>query len=270
MLRWQHEPLTSSLTLLTDDRTRRLAVKAFRDILAFMGDRPLAKPLALAADLLATGLALPEMRDEILLQLAKQLSGNPSLASSERGWVLMHAALCTFPPSEELENFLELWLRERGAVPCVWAMHLTLYRGGPPRVCGSPVASELQAALERARAPPLPTLVVDLGAAHGGNVSPGGGAQDNLNGDAEPQGDGGVYSGSTARSARASNASRVPAPGAATQSSASLAYRKASSVAPAVQQQNAQSRSNSNTGVSFHDDIEAQMEAIARKFFPQA
>ena len=73
----------------------------------------------------------------------------------------MHAALNTFPPSEELENFLELWLRERGALPCVWAMHVTLYRGGPPRGAGAPSVAELQAALERARAPALPSLVVD-------------------------------------------------------------------------------------------------------------
>ena len=59
MLRWQVEPLHTSLTLLQDPNHRRLAVRAFRDILAFMGDRPQAKPLALAADLLNTVSGLP-------------------------------------------------------------------------------------------------------------------------------------------------------------------------------------------------------------------
>lgn len=102
---------------------------------------------------------MPDLRDELLLQLAKQLTGNPSVASAERGWVLLHLALCAFPPSEELENHLELWLRERGAVACVWAMHLTLYRGGPARGM-PPGVADIQASLERARAPALPSLMV--------------------------------------------------------------------------------------------------------------
>jgi hypothetical protein len=114
-------------------------VKAFRDILAFMGDRPLSRPLDLAAEMLSTvrrgrsreeadfsilrlllftssllplrlpqAQSVPELRDEIFLQLCKQLTGNPSVGSTERGWVLLHVALCSFPPSEELENFLEV------------------------------------------------------------------------------------------------------------------------------------------------------------------
>ncbi len=103
---------------------------------------------------------MPELRDEIYIQLCKQLTGNPSVASAERGWVLMHICLCTFQPSEEFENHLELFLRDRGALPCVWAMHLSLYRGTASGV--SPLsAADIQAALDRARAPALPTFVMD-------------------------------------------------------------------------------------------------------------
>lgn len=239
------------------------------------------------------GLALPELRDEILLQLAKQLTGNPSLASAERGWVLLHAALATFPPSEELENFLELWLRERGAVPCVWAMHLTLYRGGPPRAAGnaSPSAAELQAALERARAPPLPSLVVDLGGyGGGGNVvshddqqhghhqsSSGGAADGGDDGSADFVGlQRGSRSGSTSgaqqgtaggRNTRVqSSAAPVAGPNSVQRSgnmngSSNSAARKSSAASVNAPPQ--------QRGGTFHDDIEAQMEAIARKFFPQ-
>jgi len=156
LLRWQHEPIHTSLCLLADAEHRRLAVKCFRDILAFMGDRPLARPMTLACELIDTCLATPELRDEVLLQLVKQLTGNPSVASVERGWVLLHLALAHFPPSEDLENHVELFLRERGALPIVWAMHLTLYRGGAP--AGGPTPVDVQACLERARAPPLPAL----------------------------------------------------------------------------------------------------------------
>jgi sugar diacid utilization regulator len=161
LLRWQHEPIHTSLTMLQDPNSRRLAVKSFRNILAFMGDRPLAKPVALAQELLEMGSAVPELRDEIFVQLAKQLSGNPSSASAERGWVLMHLALSTFPPSEDLENHLELFLRDHGALPCVWAMHLALYRQGAG-IAGPPSVNEIQFALERARAPALPVLSFEI------------------------------------------------------------------------------------------------------------
>jgi hypothetical protein len=160
LMRWQHEPLHTSLTLMADAELRRLAVKTFRDVLAFMGDRPLARPHALASELLELCLAHADLRDEVLLQLIKQLNGNPSIASMERGWVLLHLALCTFPPSEDLENQVELFLRDRGALPCVWALHLTLYRNGPG-IAGAPSAAEVASALERARAPALPVLNLD-------------------------------------------------------------------------------------------------------------
>lgn len=163
LLRWQHEPIHTSLTLLQDAEVRRLAVKAFRDILAFMGDRPLARPIHLAQEVLAVAAVTPALRDEFYVQLCKQLTGNPSAASMERGWVLMHAALCTFPPSEELENYLELFLRDHGALPCVWALHLTLFRGGAG-MAGAPSAEELSQALERAGAPALPSLSFDIAA----------------------------------------------------------------------------------------------------------
>lgn len=159
LLRWQHEPIHTSLSLLQDAEHRRAAVKCFRDILAFMGDRPLARPMTLACELIDACLRTPELRDEVLLQLVKQLTGNPSVASLERGWVLLHLALMHFPPSEDLENHVELFLRERGALPCVWAMHLTLYRGGS--LVGAPTPADVQACLERARAPPLPALSFD-------------------------------------------------------------------------------------------------------------
>jgi hypothetical protein len=160
LLRFQTEPLHTSLTLLQSADARRAAVKTFRNILAFMGDRPLSKPVALGHEVLALGHAVPELRDEIFLQLLKQLSGNPSIASASRGWVLLYLCLCTFHPSDEFENHLELWLREAGAVPCVWALHLAQYRGGPGPA-GVPAAADIAYALERARAPPLPTFVQD-------------------------------------------------------------------------------------------------------------
>jgi hypothetical protein len=166
LLRWQLEPIHTSITLLQEADARHAAVRCFRNILAFMGDRPLSRPIPLGQEVLALGNALPELRDEIFLQLCKQLTGNPSIASCERGYVLLYLCFCTFHPSEEAENAIEMWLREHGAVPCVWALHLTQYRSGPGAL-GVPTSQEIMTALERARAPMLPSFVLDSESAGG-------------------------------------------------------------------------------------------------------
>lgn len=55
---------------------------------------------------------------------------------------------------------LQLWLREQGAVPCVWALHLALYRSGPGPA-GLPTLTDIGMALERARAPALPSFILE-------------------------------------------------------------------------------------------------------------
>ena len=65
----------------------------------------------------------------MFLQIAKQLRDNPSPESMERGWVLMRLCCEQFPPSEDAENFVEHFLRSRGARSCVQALHLSLFRG---------------------------------------------------------------------------------------------------------------------------------------------
>jgi hypothetical protein len=173
LLRWQADPLASSLTMLQTGDARKAACRAFMCVLGFMGDRPLNRPLVAGAELVALGALRPELRDEIFVQLAKQLTANPSAASAERGWVLLYACLATFAPSEDAENAIELWLREARAAPCVWALHLTLLRGGPG-AAGVPDAAELERLLERAGAPLLPTIntvVDDEGAGAGAGAT---------------------------------------------------------------------------------------------------
>jgi hypothetical protein len=106
-------PIHTSLSRLPSPAAVSLAVKIFRAILGFMGDRPYSYPTSLAHEVLNVGLACAELRDEVLLQLIKQLSDNPSEASRRRGWALLRVALQTFGPSEEFENYFELWLRRR-------------------------------------------------------------------------------------------------------------------------------------------------------------
>ena len=129
MLRYTADTIPQSLTRLPDGPIRRLAVRCFRCITGFMGDRDSATPLSLAQHLMQEGLLHPQLRDEILVQLTKQLNCNPTPNSVDRGWVLLELALSTFPPSEDFENYLEVWLRERHAMPCVYAMHKSIFLG---------------------------------------------------------------------------------------------------------------------------------------------
>ena len=87
-------------------------------------------PLSLSPPLSPPPLPLsPAVRDEIYCQLVKQLIDNPGKASVSRGWNLMALCLSTFPPSDEFENFLELFLRTNHQERNVRKLHKIVYRG---------------------------------------------------------------------------------------------------------------------------------------------
>ncbi len=65
----------------------------------------------------------------------------------ERGWALLLVCLESFPPSDDLENYVEYYLRSRSVRACVVALHLTLFRGP---LAYAPDAAVLDAALATA------------------------------------------------------------------------------------------------------------------------
>jgi hypothetical protein len=60
--------------------------------------------------LLQLGRGFPPIRDELLLQIVKQLRNNSDLTASSRLWRCLHACLSHFPPSMEFESYLESFL----------------------------------------------------------------------------------------------------------------------------------------------------------------
>ena len=54
------------------------AVKMFKNLMGFMGDRQYPDQLLLAQEILAHSLENPWLRDEIYCQIIKQLSANPN------------------------------------------------------------------------------------------------------------------------------------------------------------------------------------------------
>lgn len=113
------------------------ALQCFTHLQRVMGDRPLKDsdirismedanaPSAWdcatteeARKLLVFGVNVPELRDEIYVQLLCQLSDNPSAISIYRGYQLLQVLLLVFPPSPSLAPTLRQFLvARRGSVP---------------------------------------------------------------------------------------------------------------------------------------------------------
>ena len=105
MLKWQETLIPKSLLDLSRDNSK-VANNINRCLLGYMGDKQMSFPATLAHDILTKGLESPLLRDEIYMQMMKQLSHNPKAESIAKGWQLMCMCVSTFPPSEDFENFV--------------------------------------------------------------------------------------------------------------------------------------------------------------------
>jgi len=119
-LLWQGNVITKSLTEITKEFSK-MAVQIHKDLLGYMGDKHMPFPAMLAQDVLRKGFESAVIRDEIFLQIIKQLTNNPRPESIAKGWQMMCMCVSTFPPSKRFENFLLHYILEkkekgRGAV----------------------------------------------------------------------------------------------------------------------------------------------------------
>eukprot|EP00968_Pinguiococcus_pyrenoidosus_P001894 scaffold94_cov254-Pinguiococcus_pyrenoidosus.AAC.8 len=105
MLKFQTTLVCRSLTEL-DKEKNRLALQINKSILGYMGEKQMSFPAMLAQNILQKGLDDAELRDEIYLQVLKQLVDNPHLLSVSKGWQLLCMSATTFPPSVEFELYL--------------------------------------------------------------------------------------------------------------------------------------------------------------------
>lgn len=119
-LTFQSSVIPKSLLDLNKDNNK-LAMQIHKDLLGYMGDKQMPFPAMLAQDILRKGYEYKPIRDEIYLQIIKQLSNNPRPESVAKGWQIMCMCVGTFPPSFDFENFLLHYIiekrdRGRGAV----------------------------------------------------------------------------------------------------------------------------------------------------------
>uniref|UniRef100_A0A286XER4 Unconventional myosin-XV n=1 Tax=Cavia porcellus TaxID=10141 RepID=A0A286XER4_CAVPO len=92
------------------------AVNVFKLILRFMGDPHLhgAQENIFGNYIVQKGLVVPELRDEILAQLANQVWHNHNAHNAVRGWLLLAACLSCFAPSSRLDKFLLKFVSDYG------------------------------------------------------------------------------------------------------------------------------------------------------------
>jgi hypothetical protein len=103
LLAWRPELLKVSLCTL-DQELNEEAVECFRHVTGFMGDRKTRKDqVEHAMSLIATVLSCPPaLHTEVICQICKQLKGNPSSESRDRGWHLLLLMLASVPVAANL------------------------------------------------------------------------------------------------------------------------------------------------------------------------
>jgi len=113
----------------TGKSLHKTACMLFKNIFGIMGDKIYENVDSLVVDLIETGLTIPDLVDEMMCQVMKQVTENPKDESEARGWNLLAMLLASFPPSAQLENYLEHFLRRAGRSRLVKTLHCTLLCG---------------------------------------------------------------------------------------------------------------------------------------------
>ncbi|XP_027283093.1 unconventional myosin-XV isoform X2 [Cricetulus griseus] len=108
-------PLKMPLTRLPVEHHSE-AISVFKLILRFMGDPHLhgIQEMILGNYIVHQGLVEPDLRDEILTQLANQVWRNHNAYNAKRGWLLLAACLSGFAPSSHLDKFLLKFVSDYG------------------------------------------------------------------------------------------------------------------------------------------------------------
>ncbi|CAN0507146.1 unnamed protein product, partial [Laminaria digitata] len=108
----QNTASNKSLTEMPKDLVKD-AVTVRKSLLGYMGDKQMSFPETLAQNILMKGLDKPKIRDEVYLQIMKQLTNNPKPDSTAKGWQVMCMGCSTFLPSMDFENYLLNFILEK-------------------------------------------------------------------------------------------------------------------------------------------------------------
>jgi hypothetical protein len=169
MMYFSKTAVPMSLTEL-EPALNKEATGLFKCLLMYSGERPNPYPPAMALQVLQTGVAQPELRAEIYMQLIKQLRHNPSADSQRRYWELLALALMTFAPGPGCDDFVHVFVKanaEGGGQKFISLLHKVRRRPAPPPPPIAPRRARAHRTARLCRGPVLPT-----GAVRGGPASP--------------------------------------------------------------------------------------------------
>lgn len=109
--------ILTSLTRIEDATVVKESTNVFKCVLGYCGDQRITYPDAAAIKVLEVGMQGEEwVRGEIYAQLMKQLCENPNAYSRDKAWELMMLCLLHFSPGDGMENFVQIFIREKAPV----------------------------------------------------------------------------------------------------------------------------------------------------------
>ncbi|KAI8344959.1 hypothetical protein BD560DRAFT_411784 [Blakeslea trispora] len=131
MLKWTKESIKQPLIMMNKDFNKD-ALKCFKLLQMIMGDRPRPRQTSETEDIqfiLTCGITKGQMRDEIYVQICKQLQDNPHGDSIRKGWEMLCIVSITFPPSKNLESYLTDFVQQHHTVQendvCIMSQHVS-------------------------------------------------------------------------------------------------------------------------------------------------
>ncbi|KAJ3318115.1 hypothetical protein HDU76_000932 [Blyttiomyces sp. JEL0837] len=125
MLLFQKDALKTPLMTLPKNLHKE-ALKCFKLIQKIMSDTSSGPPykatLKDVQALLERGIMTGGLRDEIFVQVCKQLNRNPSFDQTFRGWILLCVIVTAFPPSKNFEDYMKSFTASYfDGIPSSWA-----------------------------------------------------------------------------------------------------------------------------------------------------
>ncbi|KAI9248727.1 Rho GTPase activation protein [Helicostylum pulchrum] len=107
LLSWTKDSIKQPLLL--SNKNYKDALKSFKTLQLLMHDRQRPRQfnsIETFQSLLNCGITKGQMRDEIYVQICRQLNKNPRGSSIRKGWEILCVISVTFPPSKNLESYL--------------------------------------------------------------------------------------------------------------------------------------------------------------------
>jgi hypothetical protein len=115
------------------------AVRQFKNLLGYCGDRKYQYPDALLREIVSSGILHEELRGELYVQVMKQLNNNPNPESCQRCWEVFKLLLQCFPPPKDAQNHVHAFVRanapDESREKLKMAVHMSVYddvKSSPP------------------------------------------------------------------------------------------------------------------------------------------